>query len=380
MERDNELAWLKRVQLYSQLVSEYLLTQAPDDSFGWGRILQNMWFPTGSEQPSGTGLLLVGPAGCGKHTAVHHMLRLLPQSPRVEIDGKAEAPYAAVFLDEDSLVDPEEDFSVCRARLNLLLDHYYDLGRGLFLVLEHCSRLPFKRKLFRFLEEQLVTYFLSRGESSLSSGPKDRLRPFAEPSESPYPPLLLVLLEEEEPDLPALLRSRLQLCRMSRPDLYRRKEFLLNHDLQNVHADLDELYPGKNLADLTEGLSYAQLEDLLADLRAMTADLQHPVSLEEENSLRLSQLPESLQPPREARSSSDETLDKLLAFLTESAILSRGTLQEQASDLTATETAASQENGLDPDTFDPDSYQKRLEKMSMRELEKEYFQMELELN
>ena len=379
MERGNELAWLKRIQLYSQLISDYLFIQSPDDSFGWGRILKSTWFPTGSEQPSGAGLLLVGPAGCGKHTVVHHMLHLLPQTPRVEIDGRDEAPYAAVFLDEDSLADPEEDFSVCQARLNLLLDHYYDRGQGLFLVLEHCSRLPFSRKLFRFLEEQLVSYFLSRGENSLAPGPKDRPGLFMESAESPYPPLFLVLLEEEEPKLPALLRSRLQLCRMSLPDLYRRREFLLNHDLQNVHVDLDEIYPGQSLADLTEGLSYAQLEDLLADLCGLTADLQHPVSLEEEDSLRLSQLPTSLKLPREAHSSSEETLDKLLAFLAQSAIMPRGTLPEQASNLAGEEPATSRLDAPDPADFDPDAYRQRLEKMSMRELEKEYFQTELNL-
>ena len=378
MGQENELAWLKRVRLYSQLISEYLLSQIPDDSFGWGRVLQNMWFPTGSEQPSGTGLLLVGPAGCGKHTALHHMLRLLPLSPRVEIEGRYEAPYDAVFLNEDSLADPEEDFAVCQARLNLLLDHYYDRGQGLFLVLEHAARLPFSRKLFRFLEEQLAAYFLNRGERSLAPGPKDWPDLSAEPAESPYPPLFLVLLEEEEPELPALLRSRLQLCRMSRPDLLRRTEFLLNHDVQNVHLDLDELHPGQNLADLTEGLSYAQLQGLLADLRALTADLAYPVSLEEEDSLRLSQLPESLQVSRSAAqaSSPEETLEKLLVLLTQSVAAPR----EQNSDVAAASTTASLQSDPDPAAFDTDAYKQRLENMSMRELEREYFRQELELS
>ncbi len=376
MGQENELAWLKRVCLYSQLISEYLLTQVPDDSFGWGTVLRNMWFPTGSEQPSGTGLLLVGPAGCGKHTALHHMLRLLPQFPRVEIEGRDEAPYDAVFLDEDSLAGPEEDFSVCQARLNLLLDRYYDRGQGLFLVLEHAASLPFSRKLFRFLEEQLAAYFLNRGERSLAPGPKDWPGLSAEPAESPYPPLFLVLLEEEEPELPALLRSRLQLCRMSRPDLFRRREFLLNHDVQNVHLDLDELHPGQNLADLTEGLSYAQLQDLLTDLRALTADLQYPVSLEEEDSLRLSQLPESLQlRPAAQASSSEETLEKLLVLLTQSVAAPR----EHNADSTAASPSASLQDEVDPASFDPGAYQQKLEKMSMRELEREYFQMELDL-
>ena len=381
MERENELAWLKRVRLHSQLVSEYLSTRSPDDSFGWGRILRNMWFPSGSEQPSGAGLLLVGPAGCGKHTALHHMLRLLPQTPRVSIDGRDEAPYAAVFLDEDSLAGPDEDFAACQARLNLLLDQYYDRGQGLFLVLEHASRLPFSRRLFRFLEEQLAAYFLNRGESALTPGPKDQAGALPEPAESPYPPLFLVLLEEEEPELPALLRGRLQLCRMSRPDLYRRKEYLLNHDVQNVRLDLDGLHPGQTLADLTEGLSYAQLEDLLVSLRALTADLQHPVSPEEEDSLRLSQLPESLRlPEAQPVSASEGALDQLLALLAQSVSSTQASLLEQSSGGAEASPAASRQEDAEAPSDDPTEYQQRLENMSMRELEREYFQRELELN
>ena len=302
MDKEQTRTWLERVKNDCAMTRSFLLTQRADDSFGWGRILKNMWFPTGEERPTGTGVLLVGPAGCGKHTAVRHLLQLLEQLPKErDGDGAPADSYLYVSLDWEEL-EELEGFADCRERLNMLLDDCCDRKQGLFLVLEGTARLPWSRKLYRYLESQLAAFYLYRGQQSLFGGPKDQPREEVyEEDENAVPPIFLALIEEEEPALPALLRSRLQLCRMTRPNLLRRKSFLTNRELGNLHMDLSELYPGQTLAELTEGLSYAQLEDLVNSLSALTADLLDQAALEEEDSLRREQVPGCW--PRERRRS-----------------------------------------------------------------------------
>ena len=50
-----------------------ILAEPPDDTFGWGATLEQMW----REPAHPSGLLLLGPDGCGKHTATLHMMRIL---------------------------------------------------------------------------------------------------------------------------------------------------------------------------------------------------------------------------------------------------------------------------------------------------------------
>ena len=384
MEKETTEAWLEQVKADSEMTLSFLLTQRADDSFGWGKILKNMWFPHGEERPTATGLLLVGPAGCGKHTAVHHMLHLLDALPKEYNDaGEPESPYVCVFLEGEDLLSPEEDFTACRERLTALMDHCYDRHRGLFLVLESTASLPWSRKLYRFLEQQMAYYYLYRGKASLYCGPKDQPNSQMEgEDEQMFQPFFLVLLEEEEPKLPALLRRRLQLCRMTKPDRLRREQFLKNRDLGYLHVNLDELYPGQSLADLTEGMSYAQLEDLINGLSALTADVYDPVTLEEEDVLRREQT------PRQTRSELQQALwakaEAALDRLPELLALRPAPLYEQpAAEPEQTETKNSAMDAetwanMDPEAF-KQSESERLAKLPVRDLAKQYLRKDYPL-
>lgn len=337
--------------------------------------------------PSGTGLLLVGPAGCGKHTAVLHMLHLLDRLPKRESeDGSPEAPYTCVFLDGEELEEPGEGFESGRERINALLDDCYERRRGLFLVLEDTAALPWSRKLYRFLETQLAAYYLSRGRESLFPGPKDRPAEalWAE-EEGDLPPFFLVLMEEKEPALPALLRSRLQLCRMSRPNLLRRRRFLMSRNLGNLRLDMDALHPGQGLAELTEGLSYAQLEDLINSLSALTADLTQAVEQEEEDVLRREQAPEEplgeLQ--RQVWQKAESLIDRLPELLGQRGIAVSGEsalkdTDEQNFGIEQEPVPAPQtESGLSG--WNEESEISRLEKLPVSQLAREYFGKEIKL-
>ena len=381
MDRDKLKAWVERVKNDSTLTLSFLLTQSPDDSFGWGKILKNMWFPGGYEMPSGTGLLLVGPRGCGKHTAVHHMLRLLDQLPKEETeDGDEEIPYTCVFLEGEDLEGPGEDAASGRQRIDALLDDCYDRRRGLFLVLEDTAALPWSRKLYRYLETQLASYYLQRGRRSSLQGPKDRpnTEDFEEDGDT-LPPFFLVLLEEEEPALPALLRSRLQLCRMSKPNLLRRKRFLTNRGLGDHLMQHEEQNPGQTLAELTEGMSYAQLEDLANSLTALTADIMESVPPEEEDSLRQEQAPRETLPElqRQVWLKAESLMDRLPELMAQRAVViaSEG---QNVGEQRVTSPDSDPQGPVDEEKIE-NKEMKRLEELPVKDLAKEYFEEELEL-
>ena len=388
MDKERTKAWVERVKDDSAMTRSFLLTQWADDSFGWGKILKNMWFPTGEELPTGTGVLLVGPAGCGKHTAIHHLLRLMDQLPKQEDeDGSLRDSYLYVSLDWEELLEPEDGFAACEQMLSMLLDDCYDRHQGLFLVLEGTTRLPWSRKLYRYLGSQLTDYYLYRGKGAFTAGPKDRPASLDwEEDETVLPPFFLALIEEEEPMMPALLRSRLQLCRMSRPNLLRRKNYLMNRDLGNLHMDMDELHPGQTLADLTEGLSYAQLEDLVNSLSALTAELAEPVELAEEDSLRQEQTPQETLPElqRQVWEKAESLMDKLPEMLAQRSYIipepsrEASVSPERESDRSSEPAPVSAPN-YDPATFNEEDELTRLNTMPVKNLAIEFFQREIKL-
>ena len=242
--------WLQQAVQDGQLTSDYYLSQIPDDSFGWGRILNNLWFGAGETRPSGSGLLLTGPAGCGKHTALHHMIFLLSQ-----------LDYQFIFLDGTELNNSDEAIE----KLDALLDQCHEKRSGLCLVLEETAQQPCSQALYRYLGKTLCQYYLSRGEESRLPGPKDY--PLQQWDNDALPglnPFFVVLIEEEEPRLPALLRKRLQVCRMALPTFKQRLAFIENHELGNIQTQ-------DGFLEQTDGLSYGQLEDLINSLRAFTA-------------------------------------------------------------------------------------------------------------
>ena len=220
-------AWLDGVLSSAAVMEAYIDRQELDDSFGWGALLDTMWFSEDGRRPTGSGVLLTGPDGSGKHTAAYHMIK-----------GLLSRAYAHVFLTGEDLDGGTES---AQERLQGLLDRFYDQGQALCIVLEHAQAFQNSQGVLRFLGETLCEYWLCED----------------------YPPLFMILIASDDTPVPAPLRGRLRLCRMSLPDGNGRKAFL-----ENRAGDLRHYVPFHTLLSQTEGMSYAELSDVVEKLRA----------------------------------------------------------------------------------------------------------------
>ena len=292
-------AWLDRILQRGRILADYYGSLSPDDAFGWGKTLRQMWFPQPDSRPTGTGVLLVGPEGCGKHTAAAHLIRELMAENR---------GYALALLRPEDL--PVNDSDELHCRLTSLLGCFLDRKQGLCLILEQLLHSPQGRKAAHFLGEMLCLYCLRRPAGIPSNGPKDAaLQSESAADGAELPPLFLAVIEESEKGIPALLRSRLQLCRMTPPDEEHREAFI------NSHYDQTESFiPGHistyDFLQRTEGLSYAQLEDLVNSLDALcqTDDVE---------SYEAEALMEAQLPPKQERRRFMDQVEQLLTRLPE---------------------------------------------------------------
>ena len=226
---DHELqSWLKHIadtetQFWNYL--DYLdNTSALDDTFGWGARLRNMWE---KEPHHPCGLLLTGPDGCGKHTAAVHMFRILSDD------------YYIALISGPALCDG--GFDNAKARLLGTIGSYGKENKPLCLILDGLEDCTFRKELFTALGQALTISWLSNVTT---------------------PPVFVILIDSQEQDIPAILRSRLRLCRMALPNAARRRAYLENDEFNMIQA-------GANvnlLVSSTEGLTYAQLADLARNL------------------------------------------------------------------------------------------------------------------
>ena len=237
--------WLDATLQDSANMEYDIFREEPDDTFGWGEILELMWYQL--PQPCAGGILLTGPDGCGKHTAAAHMVRLAVKRGRLGV----------VFLDGADF--GAESMPWIQERLNLILDQFYDQGQGLCLVMENLEDLPWRRNLLTFLGRTLGDY--SRG----TGNPEDA-----------FPPLFLVLLDRQEESIPAILRNKLRLCRMSLPNRIRREQFLTK-----CGANIRSFVPMDRFARATEGASYAQLRALVENVTDLVNCRDEQLSEEE---------------------------------------------------------------------------------------------------
>lgn len=221
--------WLERVIARSEDFEKCLKTHWTDDSFGWGALLGKLWNEPAETRP--TGLLLTGPEGCGRHAAAAHMVRILYGEN-----------FESVWLTGDDLLE-EGNISVAQERLDALLDEFWEKEKGLCLVLEQLEGRTGRKELLNSLGKSLWDYWLARKTKRENSR------------------LFLILIDNGR-GIPSLLREQLQRCRMTLPDQQRRRSFLGNNaaDLKN-YVDLDDC------SVYTEGFTYAQMEDLVRDLR-----------------------------------------------------------------------------------------------------------------
>ena len=247
--------WLNGVLSSSAMQEEYYTYMVPDDSSGWGEVLDRMWFSDPDVRPTGTGVLLTGPEGSGRHTAAAHLIRRL-----------TERSYALAVLRGADLRPDEGDLKAQLHRLNSLLDHFLEQKQGLCLVVEDLMDSPCGRECAQWLGEMLCFYFLRRGPDFISGGPRDAgARRDLAAREEQLEPLFLICIEPLADSVPSLLRSRLQHCRMSLPDRQQRTAFARSHrpDFIPDRMSLDDF------VQWTEGFSYAQLEDLIHTLAAV---------------------------------------------------------------------------------------------------------------
>lgn len=197
-----------------------------DDSFGWGAILFQQLEQ--SQSISGRGLLLTGPDGCGKHTAAAYMIKFL-----------SDRQFECVFLDGCEL--SEDGIETATMRLDALLEYSYDQGRGMCIALEHMEQCRYRWELLSYLGSTLYDYWLNQDQ---------------------VPPVFLILLDNQEQGVPTILRKRLRLCRMVLPSLSRRKIFI-----ENCARDLRKYISLDSFADATAGATYAQMLDLIQNVR-----------------------------------------------------------------------------------------------------------------
>lgn len=220
-------SWLDATLERSELQWDYLQAGELDDTFGWGAIFQARLQV--DSDVSGCGLLLTGPQGCGRHAAAGHMMKLL----------FAEG-YDSVFLDGLDL--GSVDFETARGRLDALFDRFYEQGKGLCICLEEMEDCPHRRQLLTYLGQTLYKCLIYRQELT---------------------PVFLILIDDRT-DQPQILRDRLRLCRMSIPDLSRRTAFLERKARLLKHSVSLQVF-----AEATEGASYGQLLDMIANVEGL---------------------------------------------------------------------------------------------------------------
>lgn len=174
---------------------------------------------------SGWGILLTGTDRCSSQAAAMKVLELL-----------VEQGCEGVFLDGADL--GEGGGTQAKAKLNGLLDKFYDMGTGLCLVLEGMEESACRWEILNFLGKRLCEYWLYKEE---------------------FPPLFLILIDEREKEIPNLLRDRLKLCRTNNPNYAQRAIYLKKHAVS-----LKDCLSLTQFAQLTEGADYAQLRDMIA--------------------------------------------------------------------------------------------------------------------
>ena len=242
MAEETVKAWLDGVLSSAAVMEAYIDRQELDDSFGWGALLDAMWFSGNGGRLTGSGVLLTGPDGSGKHTAAYHLIKSLLRRE-----------YVHVFLTDEDFVAQAGGTEPAKERLQGLLDRFFDQGQALCIVLEQAQTFQNSQGILRFLGETLCEYWLCED----------------------YPPLFVILIASDDPPIPAPLRGRLRLCRMSLPGEDSRKAFL-----ENRAGDLRHYVPFRTLLSQTEGMSYAQLSDVVDNIRAFV-DLTDSAMTEE---------------------------------------------------------------------------------------------------
>ncbi len=211
-----------RWQPLSKALGEAFLAAAlepPDNTFGWGTMLGQMW----QERVRPSGLLLLGPDGCGKHTAALHMMRVVSDD---------EYEFAVVN---------DEVLARCGDVTELAgwVEEHVKTKLPLCLVLDQPSDRK-KRKALLSALAVLMARSRSGGNRQL---------------------LFLICIGISGRELPSQLRTGLMRCVMTLPTAVYRQVFLQKQLQEQFQIELEDC-AGEELIARTEGFTYAQLRDL----------------------------------------------------------------------------------------------------------------------
>ncbi len=170
----------------------------------------------------GCGLLLTGGDSYTKQLVAMQMVDLLPET------------FSCVFLHGGELA--EGGIAEAKAKLQQLVDHFSQEATSLCLLMEGMEDIPCRRELLHYLGQTLC---------------KCRY-------EEQGNPLFLIMQDDQDMQIPALLRSHLQLCRLQMPNMQQREAYL------DHHAKIIRNYVSLPVfAQTTAGVGYAQLQDMI---------------------------------------------------------------------------------------------------------------------
>lgn len=334
--------WLDDVMQSSMGMEFDIRQQKLDDAFGWGEILAMLW--SRMKAPQIGGVLLTGPAGCGKHHAMAHMIQ---QMSTDEI--------GCVFLDGQELT--ADGAAVCRQRLCQLLDYYYDEGLGLCIVLENAEDAPGRREMLTFLGRTLADY----------------KRALLDTESSPPTPLFLILIDSGEQDIPSLLRNKLRLVRLNIPGYANRLAFLQNNGKSIRHYVSLERF-----AKQTKGATYTQLMDMIRNVDDLLECCDG--SLQEDEFLEFlgEQMPETgraeKQPEQDPMMMLAQSVQQIVEMLPK--LVAEGGVRRQ-NDAPVPMAMQMQQKKMDLATDPANVTEKEIKEMSVEDLSKDLFGEEL---
>ncbi len=256
-----------------------LLSSRSDYSFGWKDAIEEMIAGGAND-----GLLLMGPDGCGKHTAADISVyslssegyRTLYLSSKdfdfTDEEIKADADIRSKMIDSGDEEELTED--IVHTLLDKLLNRFFDDGTNICFVLEGIGQSRFTRQIYYRIGTYMVMYNSDDG----------------------FPDMYTVVIEQNEELVPSILRRYLRLIRMSYPSVERRRKALINFGVPSKDAAA--------VAVSTEGLTYSQLRDLGANIAVRSR--AQDVSGEFYKELIASQLPAEICETQERNEPSDE--------------------------------------------------------------------------